>query len=160
MGFFQEFHFTLKLLKPVNALILMLEGDEARLGQVIPCWWAMKKYFNTLTVPPTLQEKFDTVVESLDKRKTRYENCPVCLTAMILHPSLYIEQEVKEPSLLTPFLKLFDPAEYLNKAEKAVKTLGGEQAEQELVDFMTKEGKYQSTSMWANAKQKNVCDQK
>ena len=160
MGFFQEFRFTLKLLKPVNALILMLEGDEARLGQVIPCWWAMKKYFNTLTVPPTLQEKFDTVVESLDKRKTRYENCPVCLTAMILHPSLYIEQEVKEPSLLTPFLKLFDPAEYLNKAEKAVKTLGGEQAEQELVDFMTKEGKYQSTSMWANAKQKNVCDQK
>ena len=42
------------------------------------------------------------------------------------------------------------------KAEAAVKTLGGQEALSELANFLTKEGQYQSQSIWSSAPNKKV----
>ena len=86
MVFYQEFQFTLKVLRPVSAGVRLLKKDDTRLGEVIPIMWAIGKYTENLLVPADLQVKVDAVKASLNKRRERYEQCPATLVAMILHP--------------------------------------------------------------------------
>ena len=159
LAFWEKFMFVRKLVCSTTEAIRYMEQDSARIGHILPMFWALKQVFNACTTPDGEVPGHKKCKKARDEREKYYVDTSHCVLATILSPTCYIpDAEGKVPrGVLGRYLETFDPKSLMDQAEKAVELWAdNEEAELELLReiscFLSREAPYHSKMLWCHEK--------
>ena len=158
LAFWEKFMFVRKLVCSTTEAIRYMEQDSARIGHILPMFWALKQVFNACTTPDGEVPGHKKCKKARDEREKYYVDTSHCVLATILSPTCYIpDAEGKVPrGVLGRYLETFDPKSLMDQAEKAVLWADNEEAELELLReiscFLSREAPYHSKMLWCHEK--------